>query len=110
MQPEDFLEELKGRLQNAAVPDSALIKTYIIPAMRNVRPQNYLRDDYIEQVLDTACYKLAMDGKFPRVTSITQNGLSTAFDHGDPEAYKEAIKRRRAAMLIGSGAGLGGPA
>ena len=96
----DFITSLSARLANPAVPDSELTE-YITSSQREVDSANYSENDYIEQVLDTACYKLAIDGKFPEVQSISQNGLSTSFSANDPEKYRRRMTERRQALLLG---------
>ena len=96
----DFITSLTVRLANPAVPDSELTE-YINSSIREVDSANYSENDYIEQVLDTACYKLAIDGKFPEVQSISQNGLSTSFSANDPEKYRRRMTERRQAQLLG---------
>lgn len=100
----DFLTEAKLRLKNPAVSDLE-IQSYVDSALREVKAENYEPDDYIEQVLDTVCYKLAIDNKFPEVSSVSQNGLTTSFASGDPEKYRRRMTERRHARVIGAGAG-----
>jgi hypothetical protein len=101
----DFTASLKKRLANPAVSDDEL-KEYIHSAQREVKLSNYLTDDYIEQVLDTACMKLAIDNKFPEISSVSQNGLTTSFSQNDPERFRKRITERRQAILLGTGAGI----
>ena len=98
----DFIASLKIRLANPAVSDAELTE-YIASAQREVDPSNYAANDYIEQVLDTACYKLSLDNKFPEISSVSQNGLSTSFSSNDPERFRRRITERRQAVLIGTG-------
>ena len=100
----DFITSLTVRLDNPAVTALQLTE-YITSAQREVDSANYSENDYIEQVLDTACYKLAMDGKFPEIQSISQNGLTSSFSANDPEKYRRRITERRQALLLGSGEG-----
>ena len=100
-----FLTSLKKRLANPAVSDNEL-NEYLASAKREVSSGNYAANDYIEQVLDTACYKLAVDNKFPEIQSTSQNGLTTSFSSNDPERFRRRITERRQAVLIGTGAGL----
>ena len=101
----DFITSLTARLDNPAVTVQELTE-YILSSQREVDSANYANNDYIEQVLDTACYKLAMDGKFPEVQSVSQNGLSTSFSANDPEKYRRRITERRQAQLLGAGLGV----
>ncbi len=100
MPPEEFLDELRTLLANPAVSDPELL-VYIKKAQRSVRRANYSLNDYIEQVNDTACQFLAVDGKFPQTTSATVGGLTTSFAPSDPEMYRRRIRARRSAMLVG---------
>jgi hypothetical protein len=98
----DFLTDLKSRLDNLAVTDDDLM-SYIYSAMRDVSPDNYPSADYYEQILDTACYKLSIDNKFPEISSVSQNGLTTSFSQNDPERFRRRMTERRQAALMGSG-------
>lgn len=97
--PSDYLSELKTRLQNPAVPDADLL-IYIGEAFREVSYSNYSPTDYDAQILDTACQILAIDGKFPEVTSISSQGVSTSFSPNDPERYRRKIAARRTASWM----------
>lgn len=99
----EFITSLTVRLGNPAVTDSELTE-YITSSQREINSANYAESDYIEQVLDTACYKLAIDGKFPEIQSISQNGLSSSFSANDPEKYRRRITERRQALLLGCSA------
>ena len=97
----EFTVLLSLRLANPAVSDDELTE-YITSSQREVLSANYSEDDYIEQVLDTACYKLSLDNKFPEVQSVSQNGLTTSFSGNDPERYRRRMTERRQAMLLES--------
>lgn len=99
MPPETFLDELRVRLNNDAVPDLELLG-YIKQAQRSVKPTNYTTDDYIEQVLDTALQELAIDNKFPEVQSVNVGGLSASYASNDPERYRRRIRARRQASIM----------
>lgn len=94
-----FREELKTRLGNPAVSDDG-IDVYIAMAKRDVSSLNYSANDYISQVLDQACYLLSLDNKFPEISSINQNGLTTSFSGNDPERWRRRLTERRQANLI----------
>jgi len=94
-----YLAELRMRLQNPAVTDADLL-VYITAAFREVSIANYSQNDYDAQVLDTACQMLANDGKFPEISSISSQGVSTSFSPNDPERYKRRIAARRAASWM----------
>lgn len=96
----EFLSSLTIRLANPAVSVAELTE-YLNAAMREVDSGNYRENDYIEQVLDTACMKLAVDNKFPEISSVSQNGLTTSFSGNDPERFRRRITERRQAVLLG---------
>ena len=98
----DFINDLTARLDNPAVTVDELTM-YITSAQRDVKPENYTDDDYIEQVLDTACLKLAIDNKFPEISSVSQNGVTTSFSQNDPERFRRRITERRQACLLMQG-------
>ena len=98
----DFINSLTVRLANPAVTVSEMTE-YILSAQREVKSINYDPDDYIEQVLDTACYKLAVDNKFPEISSVSQNGVTTSFSQNDPERFRRRMTERRQALLLGAG-------
>lgn len=99
---EEFILSLRLRLANPAVTDDEIAE-YISSAQREVNGSLYSENDYIEQVLDTACYKLSLDNKFPEIQSASQNGVTTSFSGNDPERYRRRITERRQAMLLMSG-------
>lgn len=99
----DFITSLTARLANPAVTVEEVTE-YILSAQREVEEGNYAPNDYIEQVLDTACYKLAIDNKFPEVQSVSQNGVTSSFSQNDPERFRRRITERRQAVLLGAGA------
>jgi hypothetical protein len=96
---EQFAGEIKIRLANPAVSDTE-IDTYVTMAKRDVSSANYSVDDYISQVLDTACYLLSLDNKFPEIASTSQNGLTTSFSGNDSERWRRRMTERRQAMII----------
>ncbi|MDD5363612.1 MAG: hypothetical protein PHN88_15930 [Ignavibacteria bacterium] len=99
MTDEQFAEELKSRLSNPAISDTEIDK-YVVMAKRDVSSANYSADDYISQVLDTACYLLSLDNKFPEIASTSQNGLTTSFSGNDSERWRRRITERRQAIII----------
>jgi len=99
---DQFIATLTLRLSNPAVTVAELTE-YITSAQREVNSGNYEPNDYIEQVLDTACMNLAIDNKFPEVQSVSQNGLTTSFSGNDPERYRRRITERRQAILLMQG-------
>ena len=96
---EQFSAELTTRLDNPAV-SSAEILTYLEMAKRDVDSGRYGDNAYNSQVLDTACHLLALDNKFPEISSISQNGTSTNFAGNDSERWRRRITERRQAILL----------
>lgn len=96
---EQFIVDLKKRLSNPAVSDSE-IDTYLSAAKRDVSTAYYSDGDYNSQVLDTACYLLSLDNKFPEISSTSQNGLTTSFSGNDPERWRRRITERRQANIL----------
>jgi hypothetical protein len=96
-----FSAELKTRLDNPAVSDADL-STYVAAAKRDVDSGLYNDNAYNAQVLDTACHLLALDNKFPEISSVSQNGVSTSFAGNDPAKWIKRITERRQAILIGT--------
>jgi len=97
--PTAYLDELKMRLQNPSVADADL-NTYLVAASREVRTDFYSADDYDAQILDTACQLLCLDNKFPEISSISSQGVSTGFSANDPERYRRRIAARRTAAWM----------
>jgi len=100
---EEFRNELKTRLANPAVSDTDL-DTYIAAAKRDVVRDFYPDADYNSQLLDTACFLLSLDNKFPEISSISQNGVSTSFSPNDSKRWLSRITERRQATLLAAGA------
>ena len=100
---QQYQDELKARLANPAVSDID-IEMYIAMAKRDVSTLQYSANDYISQVLDTACYLLSLDNKFPEISSISQNGVTTSFSGNDVDRWKKRITERRQAIIIEAGA------
>jgi hypothetical protein len=96
---EQFAEELKIRLSNPAVSDTE-IDTYVAMSKRDVSIAYYSDNDYNSQVIDTACYLLSLDNKFPEISSTSQNGLTTSFSGNDSERWRRRLTERRQANII----------
>lgn len=99
----ELTAQLKIRLANPAVSDIELTQ-YVEAAQRDVTTALYSPADYISQVLDTACFLLSLDNKFPEVSSVSQNGVTSSFAPNDPERWRRRISERRQAFLIEAGA------
>ena len=95
-----FAAELKRRLDNPAVSD-ADISAYVEYAKSEVDSGLYADNVYNLQVLDTACHQLALDNKFPEISSVSQNGVSMSFAANDPAKWTKRITERRQAILVG---------
>lgn len=95
----DFFDELKMRVQNPALSDAELI-SYLNEALRDVNPANYSPGDFTQQVLDTACHLLAIDGKMFENASVSVGGVSTSQGVADPERFRRRMAARRAAALV----------
>lgn len=98
---EQFATVLKTRLANPAVSD-ADITTYVTMAKLDVDSGLYGDNYYNMQVLDTACYLLSLDNKFPEISFVSQNGVSTSFAGNDPERWRRRITERRQAIIVGT--------
>ena len=96
-----FSAELKTRLDNPAVSDADLA-IYVTMAKRDVDSGLYNDNAYNSQILDTACYLLSLDNKFPEISSISQNGVTTSFAGNDSERWKKRITERRQAIILGT--------
>ena len=79
----------------------AEILIYIAMAKRDVDSELYGDNAYNSQVLDTACHLLSLDNKFPEISSVNQNGVSTSFAGNDSERWRRRITERRQAVLLG---------
>ena len=95
-----FAAELKTRLDNPSVSD-ADIAVYVTMAKRDVDSGLYGDNAYNAQVLYTACHLLSLDNKFPEISSVNQNGVSTSFAGNDSERWRRRITERRQAILLG---------
>lgn len=96
---EQFIAELKTRLGNPAVSDSEL-STYLTAAKRDVDSGLYDDNSYNAQILDTACHLLSLDNKFPEISSVSQNGVTTSFAGNDSERWTKRITERRQAVIL----------
>lgn len=97
--PTVYTAELRMRLQNPSVADADL-NVYLTAASREVKESMYCKDDYDAQILDTACQMLAIDNKFPEISSVSSNGVDTSFAPNDPERYRRKIAARRSASWM----------
>lgn len=94
-----YLAELRTRLQNPAVSDDDLT-VYLNAAFRDVSEGMYSATDFDAMVMDTACQMLAIDGKFPEVSSVSSQGVSTSFAPNDPERWRRRLAARRQAYWM----------
>lgn len=102
MTDDEFVAQIKRRLSNAAIDDNELLE-YLNDARRDVRASSYSPQDYIAQVIDTACHYLFTDNKFPEIVSATENGLSTSLGGDGPEKFRRRIEGRRKASFVAGG-------
>ena len=99
--PSLYLDELRIRLSNPAILDSEL-EIYLLGASRQVRVGNYSESDYTELILNSACQLLLVDNKFPEITSVQSQGVTTNFSANDPERFIKKINAIRKAQWIDS--------
>lgn len=97
---DQFVAELKTRLDNPAVSDADLL-IYVGTAKRDVDSGLYDNNAYNAQILDTASHLLALDNKFPEISSVSQNGVTTSFAGNDAERWRRRITERRQAIIMG---------
>jgi len=96
----ELLEVLKSRVKNPAISDSEFVE-YLSIGKVEIAGDNYSSVDvYDAQLLDSACLLLSIDNKFPEISSINQNGISTSFAANDPERYRRRIASRRFAAWV----------
>ena len=93
-----YLDELRRRLKNPAIEDQELLDT-ITAVQRDISVTLYSPAEYDAQVLDSACWRLMIDKKFPEVGSISANGESISFSHGGIERLESIINSRRWAAM-----------
>jgi hypothetical protein len=98
---EQFIAELKTRLGNPAVSDPELA-VYLTAAKCDVDSGLYDNNSYNAQILDTACHLLSLDNKFPEISSVSQNGVTTSFAGNDSERWTKRITERRQAIILGT--------
>ncbi len=94
--PSLYIDELRTRLSNPAVLDAEL-EIYLVSASRQVSLDGWTNDEYIEMILNSACQLLLVDNKFPEITSIQSQGVTTNFSSNDPERFRRKIAALRAA-------------
>lgn len=99
MAAEDYIDEIRRRLDNPAVSDDE-IRQYILAAMRDVQASFYSKADYDSQVLDTVCQMLYADNKFPEVTGVSQGGVTTSFVGMGDQKFRERLAARRTAAWM----------
>lgn len=102
MTDDEFVAAIRRRLANAAIDDAELLE-YLNDARRDVRRASYSPEDYVAQVIDTACHYLFTDNKFPEIVSATENGLSTNLGGDGPEKFRRRIEGRRRAAFVAGG-------
>lgn len=98
--PSLYLQELKDRLSNPSVTDLELT-TYLESASRQVREDDGWEDyEYREMILNSACQLLLVDNKFPEITSVASQGVSTSFSSNDSERFVKKLNALRQAKWL----------
>lgn len=95
--PTLYIAELRFRLSNPAVLDDELT-VYLNSASRQVSLTGWTDDEYREMILNSACQLLLVDNKFPEISSIQSQGVSTSFAANDPERFNKKLSALRAAQ------------
>lgn len=95
-----YIDELRLRLSNPAILDSELT-VYLNSASRQVKVGIYSEDDYVEMILNSACQLLLVDNKFPEISSVASQGVSTSFSSANPKRFLEKISAIRQAYWLG---------
>lgn len=93
-QLQEIASKVELRLGNPAVC-FAEICSYVELTALDVSPNNYNEDDYMAQMIDQTLLLLATDNKFPEISSISSNGVTTSFATNDPERLLRRVKARR---------------
>lgn len=99
--PSLYIEELKARLKNPAIDDTEL-DYYLISASRQVQVDGWEDYEYREMILNSACQLLLVDNKFPEITSVQSQGVTTNFASNDPERFLKKINALRKALWMRS--------
>lgn len=94
-----YIDELRGRLNNPAVLDTEL-EIYLVSASRQVSVGNWSDTDYLEMILNSACQLLLVDNKFPEITAVQSQGVTTNFASSDPERFRKKLAALRAATWL----------
>ena len=100
MTDQEFSDALALRVGNPAIESTEYL-FYIELSKKDVLEENYsLTADYEQQILDTACLLLQMDNKFPEITGVNTNGVSTSFSQSDIDRFRRRVASRRLAEFI----------
>lgn len=83
-------------MKNPAILDAEYI-VYLVSASRQVRLDGWEVDEYTEMILNSACQLLAIDNKFPEITSVQSQGVTTSFAMNDPRRFADKLAALRAA-------------
>lgn len=96
----EFSNALSKRVGNPAIENTEF-NFYIDLAKKDVLQENYsLEADYEQQLLDTACLLLQIDNKFPEITGVSANGVTTSFSQSDINRFRRRVASRRMAEFI----------
>ena len=100
MTDQEFSDALARRIGNPAIENTEF-DFYIELAKKDVIQENYSLDNgYEQQILDTACLLLQIDNKFPEITGVSVNGVSTSFSQSDINRFRRRVASRRVAEFI----------
>lgn len=97
--PSLYIDELRIRLSNPAILDTDL-EIYLISASRQVKLDGWEDDEYKEMILNSACQLLLVDNKFPEITAVQSQGVSTNFAANDPLRFRNKIAALREAWWM----------
>ena len=100
--PSLYIDELRLRLSNPAITDDEL-NIYLVSASRQVKTDGWENEEYTEMILNSACQLLLVDNKFPEITSVASQGVSTSFAASDPERFRRKLSALRQAWWLRNG-------
>jgi len=99
----EIKEIVKSRVANPALTDDELL-FYVQEAKKDVTQSEYtLEATYYSQVVDTTLLLLHIDNKFPEITGVNANGVSTSFSQSDVDRFRRRLASRRKAEFIENG-------
>lgn len=100
MTDEEIRDIVKQRVSNPALLDDELL-LYVTEAKKDLTQEEYtLEDTYYQQVIDTTLLLLQIDNKFPEITGVNANGVSTSFSQSDVDRFRRRVASRRKAEFL----------